>query len=64
MNDLDDYISNVLVLIACVCVLMLSGCFIANAHKRDRQREYNSTNLPPMQVTTNLFNPVRLPAFN
>jgi len=44
-------------------LLLLTGCFIANAKKRDRDREIASTNLPPMEVTTNLFNPKPVPGF-
>ena len=58
MKDLDDFISNALVTLACVVILVaLSGCFIANAKQRSHDREVASTNLPPMEVTTNLFRP-------
>ena len=43
-------------------VFLCEGCFIANAKKRSRDREIASTNLPPMEVTTNLFRPT-IPEF-
>lgn len=49
-------------LTAAVLMISCSGCFIANAKKRDRDREIASTNLPPMEVTTNLFRPT-IPEF-
>lgn len=43
--------------------LMASGCFIVKAKQRDREREHSSTNLPPMEITTNLFRAPVVPGF-
>ena len=61
-NELKKAIAGFALFFLCIlAAILLSGCFIAEARKRDQRRQQASTNLPPMTITTNLFLTPNLP---
>lgn len=63
-SDIKKAIASFALFFLCILLaILLSGCFIVEARKRDQDRQQASTNLPPMTVTTNLFNAGPVPGF-